>query len=82
MSDINIHISTKSIARAYDQLITRFSHLNGNDILFIVAAILLPPLAVYLKVGASPHFWINLVLTMLGYVPGQIHALWVVLFLP
>lgn len=40
----------------------------------------MPPLAVLLKVGLTTQFWINLVLTILGFVPGQIHALWVVLF--
>ncbi|OGD79562.1 proteolipid membrane potential modulator, partial [Candidatus Collierbacteria bacterium RIFOXYB1_FULL_49_13] len=35
---------------------------------------------VFIKVGLTAHFWINVVLTILGVVPGQIHALWVVLF--
>jgi uncharacterized membrane protein YqaE (UPF0057 family) len=49
------------------------------DIIQIIAAILLPPLGVFLKVGIGKHFWINIVLTLLGYIPGVIHALWVVL---
>ena len=48
------------------------------DILRIVAAILLPPLGVFLQVGISKHFWINIVLTLLGFVPGIIHAVWVI----
>jgi uncharacterized membrane protein YqaE (UPF0057 family) len=47
----------------------------------IALALILPPIAVLLKVGFTAHFWINLILTILGYVPGQIHALWVVLLL-
>lgn len=43
-----------------------------------ITAIILPPLAVFLTMGISPAFLINLGLTFLGWVPGIIHALWVV----
>ena len=49
------------------------------DILRVVLAIFIPPLAVALQSGLSAPFWINLVLTILGYIPGVIHALYVVL---
>jgi len=42
-------------------------------------ALVLPPLNVFLKVGASVHFWINLALTAFGYLPGVAHAMWVIL---
>jgi len=45
----------------------------------IILAILLPPVAAYLQVGATKHLWINIVLTLLWGVPGMIHALWLVL---
>ena len=45
----------------------------------IILAIILPPVAAALQVGISTHFWINLVLTLLGGIPGMIHALWLVL---
>ncbi len=48
------------------------------DILRIIAAILLPPLGVFLQVGLGTQFWINVVLTLLGYLPGIVHALWVI----
>jgi uncharacterized membrane protein YqaE (UPF0057 family) len=48
------------------------------DLLRIIVAILLPPLGVFLQVGISKHFWINVVLTILGFVPGIIHAVWVI----
>ena len=44
------------------------------DLLRLVAAILLPPLGVFLQVGIGKHFWINIVLTLLGYIPGIVHA--------
>lgn len=48
------------------------------DIIKIVAAILLPPLGVFLEVGFKGQFWINILLTLLGYVPGIIHAVWII----
>ncbi len=36
--------------------------------------LLLPPLAVFIRVGASRTFWLNLLLTLLFYVPGVVHA--------
>ena len=48
-------------------------------VLQIIAAILLPPLGVFLKEGVGTHFWINILLTLLGGIPGVIHALWCVL---
>lgn len=50
-----------------------------GDILRIIIAIILPPLGVALEVGLSKHFWINLILTLLGYLPGIIHAIWIIL---
>ena len=49
------------------------------DPIKIIAAILLPPLGVFLKEGASTHLIINIVLCLFFWVPGIIHALWRVL---
>jgi uncharacterized membrane protein YqaE (UPF0057 family) len=48
------------------------------DILRIIFAIILPPLGVFLQVGLGKHFWLNILLTLFGYVPGIIHAVWVI----
>jgi uncharacterized membrane protein YqaE (UPF0057 family) len=48
------------------------------DLLRIIFAILLPPLGVFLQVGIGKHFWINILLTILGYIPGIVHAIWVI----
>lgn len=45
--------------------------------LIIILSILLPPLAVFMKYGLSSTFWINLILTIIGWIPGVIHALYV-----
>lgn len=49
------------------------------DILRIICAIILPPLGVFLQVGLGKHFWINILLTLLGYIPGIIHAIYIIL---
>jgi uncharacterized membrane protein YqaE (UPF0057 family) len=49
-----------------------------NKLLLIILAILLPPVAVFLKSGADKHLLINIVLCLFFYVPGIIHSLYVV----
>eukprot|EP01018_Ginkgo_biloba_P035374 Gb_22722 [translate_table: standard] len=44
----------------------------------ILIAILLPPLGVFLKYGCKIEFWICLLLTILGYIPGIIYAVYVI----
>lgn len=48
------------------------------EVLRLVVAVLVPPLGVFLQVGLGWHFWLNVVLTLCGYVPGVIHAIWVI----
>ena len=51
-----------------------------TDIVQIIIAIVLPPLAVFLKEGIGKNFWINVVLTfLLFYIPGAAHAIWLIL---
>jgi uncharacterized membrane protein YqaE (UPF0057 family) len=44
----------------------------------LLLAILFPPAAVFLTTGISTGFLINIGLTILGYAPGIIHALWLI----
>jgi uncharacterized membrane protein YqaE (UPF0057 family) len=48
------------------------------DILRVILTILLPPLGVFLQVGIGMHFWLNILLTLLGYIPGLIHGIWII----
>jgi uncharacterized membrane protein YqaE (UPF0057 family) len=50
-----------------------------NKLLLVIIAILLPPLAVYLKSQSGKSTLLNLVLCIFFWVPGILHALWVVL---
>lgn len=48
------------------------------NIVNLILAIFFPPVGAFLQVGLTKHFWINLVLTFFFYVPGIIHAVWLV----
>ena len=48
------------------------------DLVKILLSIFLPPVAAFFQVGFSPHFFLNIVLTLLGGLPGMVHALWLV----
>lgn len=47
-----------------------------NPVVLIILSIILPPVAVFLKKGANKDLVINIVLCLLGFLPGVIHALW------
>jgi len=48
------------------------------DIVRLIFAILLPPVGVFLQVGFGGQFWLNILLTLLGYIPGIVHAVWII----
>ncbi|WP_035246629.1 YqaE/Pmp3 family membrane protein [Desulfogranum mediterraneum] len=48
------------------------------ELVKIVCAIIFPPVAAFLQVGFGKHFWINILLTILGIVPGMVHAVWII----
>lgn len=50
-----------------------------DTVLLVILAILLPPLAVYLKEGeVNNKFWLSLILTLLFWIPGVVYAMLVV----
>lgn len=51
----------------------------ANKLLLVILAFFLPPLAVGLKSGFGKSFVINLILTLIFWIPGVIHALIVIL---
>lgn len=61
---------------AVPQAIKQGVHMG--DFLRIVIAILIPPLGVFLAVGLTGAFFLNILLTILGYIPGIVHAVWVI----
>lgn len=49
-----------------------------NKVVLIVLAILLPPVAVFLKNGVGQDLIISIILTLIFFFPGVVHALWLV----
>ena len=49
-----------------------------NKIVLIILANFLPPVAVFLKKKAGKDLVINILLCLLMWLPGIIHALWLV----
>ena len=47
-------------------------------VVLVILAFIIPPLAVFLSRGIGTAFWINLILTLLFWLPGVIHALVVI----
>lgn len=58
--------------------ITPANDSAGGDLVKILFAILLPPLGVAMEVGLTRQFWINVLLTILGFVPGIVHAVYII----
>lgn len=52
----------------------------SDNIILTILSIIFPPLGAYFKVNFDIHFWINVILTLLGYFPGLIHALYLIWF--
>ncbi|CAO1619112.1 unnamed protein product [Sympodiomycopsis kandeliae] len=51
---------------------------RSSDIILILVAILFPPAAVAFLSGCSCDLLINVLLTILGYIPGHVHAFWLI----
>jgi uncharacterized membrane protein YqaE (UPF0057 family) len=59
--------------------VSNASSRKEGDALKILLAILLPPVGVMMEVGFGLHFWLNIALTLFGYIPGIIHAVYIIL---
>jgi uncharacterized membrane protein YqaE (UPF0057 family) len=53
--------------------------MDGTAALSIILAILLPPLAVFLRFGLGRLFWLDVLLTLVAWLPGAVCALILVL---
>ncbi|UUO22140.1 YqaE/Pmp3 family membrane protein [Colwellia sp. M166] len=49
-----------------------------NKLVHIIIAILLPPVAVFIKSGVGKDLVINIILSLLFFVPGVLHAIWLI----
>jgi uncharacterized membrane protein YqaE (UPF0057 family) len=44
----------------------------------LILGVFLPPVGVFLTYGIGPTLFINVALTLLGWIPGSIHAVWAI----
>ncbi|EME49037.1 hypothetical protein DOTSEDRAFT_99066, partial [Dothistroma septosporum NZE10] len=51
---------------------------STSDVCLYFLAIFLPPVAVVLKAGCGADFLINICLSILGWIPGVIHAWYII----
>ncbi|KLO16134.1 UPF0057-domain-containing protein [Schizopora paradoxa] len=51
---------------------------KASDILLIIIAIFFPPAAAFIITGCGCDLLINILLTILGYIPGHLHAFWLI----
>ncbi|KZT51526.1 UPF0057-domain-containing protein [Calocera cornea HHB12733] len=51
---------------------------STSDVLLYFIAIFVPPAAVFFKRGIAADFWINILLWILGWIPGVLHAWWII----
>jgi uncharacterized membrane protein YqaE (UPF0057 family) len=49
-----------------------------NKLVLIILAILLPPVAVFLKSGVGKDLVINIILCLIFFIPGALHAIWLI----
>jgi uncharacterized membrane protein YqaE (UPF0057 family) len=68
-------VQSQIIQAIQNNITIREQHMN--KLILIILAIFLPPIAVFLKSGVGKDLLINVLLCLLFYVPGIIHALWV-----
>ncbi|KAG6996902.1 Plasma membrane proteolipid 3 [Fusarium oxysporum f. sp. conglutinans] len=58
---------------------TSYVYSHNSDICKVLLAIILPPVGVFLERGCGTDLLINILLTILGFIPGIIHALYIIL---
>ncbi|PIA16621.1 UPF0057-domain-containing protein [Coemansia reversa NRRL 1564] len=52
---------------------------DASEVLLLILAFFLPPVAVFIRRGCTADLLINIGLTILGWIPGVIHSWYVIL---
>ncbi|KAI8900908.1 hypothetical protein BC833DRAFT_522911 [Globomyces pollinis-pini] len=54
--------------------------ITCSDIFKVFFAFILPPIGVFMEKGfEGNHIWVSILLTLLGFIPGIIHALYIII---
>ncbi len=68
-----------SFSRQIPSPLTVYAGANVSKLVRILLAIFLPPIAVLVTEGIGLQFLLNILLTLLGGIPGMVHALWIIM---
>jgi uncharacterized membrane protein YqaE (UPF0057 family) len=77
LSAFQIPHAKKSTLYFLTHLLLPEDFFMDNKLVLIIIAIFLPPVAVFLKKGVGKDLVINILLTLLIFFPGMVHALWI-----
>ena len=60
------------------------SNMQAADIFLLILAFFIPPAGAFIKLhgegnGCGGEFWLNVLLTLLGWIPGVVHAFYIIL---
>lgn len=53
--------------------------VTATDPIKLIFAVIFPPIGVFMETGFSGKFFLNILLTLLGFIPGVFHAIYVIL---
>ena len=76
-----LSLGERMVLKQAKKIAEKQNNNSGSDvpmILLVLLAIFIPPLAVFLVDGIGTPFWIDLILTLLFFLPGIIYALYIV----
>jgi uncharacterized membrane protein YqaE (UPF0057 family) len=51
---------------------------KGQKTMKLLLGLILPPVGIFMTYGVGPTLFINIGLTLLGWLPGSIHAVWAI----
>ena len=71
------HFKSPNAIALHNSFETSSSYDQADDIILMLLCILLPPLAVFMAFGLTDQFWIDLLLTLIFFLPGIIYAIYV-----
>lgn len=74
---VNPLANSYSLMNQYNRDQNQISYNEQEDVVLMILCVLLPPLAVFFSYDISNEFWIDLLLTLLFFLPGIIYALYV-----
>lgn len=81
LSKVEQKAKKKEMRKAMKSTVKKAKYRGSDtDLLLIIIAVLIPPLGMFLyEDGASSRFWLSLLLTLVGYFPGLIYTLYIIL---